>query len=105
MKFTKRFRKYQEAKRDRYHATLKDCQRYGQRLGTESRVDGLWTYYQLGDAQYRFTHNRVVGPITGEQMRHFKPPVSARVRQIYREVMAAETNSPTRNNTQTIGRG
>lgn len=75
-----------KSRRDRSaaaHERLRECQRYGQRLGTVSRTDGVWTYYQLGDSQYRFAGSRCVGPITGDQMRQFGPELPERVRAIY----------------------
>jgi len=55
-------RSYKHAGTWRYVAALRMCQASGRRLGTASRTDGVWTYYEVDGKQYRFRKGRSVGP-------------------------------------------
>jgi hypothetical protein len=59
------FRKkpYNAEKNWRFHSSLRMCQVSGIRMGTASRIDGVWVYYVLDGKLWRFRQGRVVGPL------------------------------------------
>jgi hypothetical protein len=59
------FRKkpYDQGKNWRFHSALRMCQAGGIRMGTASRIDGVWVYYVVDGKMWRFKCGRVVGPL------------------------------------------
>jgi hypothetical protein len=55
-------RRYSVDRNWRYHNALRSCQIHGIRMGTESRINGIWVIYCLDGKLWRFRQGRVVGP-------------------------------------------